>query len=797
MKILTIEKCLDIGAVADRLNELNLGTTKNLFVLVLRFLENLDAPTALQRGCFVKIFNDNRPVILQFDSPETTSKVFVKNYKAQRFEDLSAGNRDFSDIRGLKEILKVHGRFDGDLLASELFEIHEDFKFAKQIAGSALCLRVMNLFDGGCRRIIPWKTAGCVEDLQSMKAYLAFIDYPFDPVVAVEHAWQSQRYDLLEIFIARDFPFPKGFDLDQNTPGISRKFKQILEQRLRLHETIANQEIEQVSRILDEIQGNGQVKRAYNKSNDSAMATCLRHFNPDVFALLLQKNLQFCEKCEVLMKNLPDESKRVVAEKNMEFFKPLTDAPDNHHLMSKCRLATGHFKRDFYSEKINKFLCELEKETETSQLLKVVDKCGASKIVFDFKHTSIGFMDPCHKNSFELRGLCFRSGALYIASKMNDPEVLDTLVREITHHAMTLIYRNECRPFPRLDAARTKEYAQVLDECREAQEILETANSQTINALYIGQGSNSLDWIALIPQLAIQHTNHWEAVQATLPKLSTYYHNYIPTDIEEALKKSSDQRSFRVNQNFVQTVEFENLTANWISDRRNASDFKILRVLKCPKAETTAMRLNGLGLTSMNSLFVLILDFEVMTRTYTELDANEFVNVFKDSRPVILQMNFNGVFREEIFVKDYLQQEFDDLFNASDLEEMLYVYGSLKPTEDILAAKLFEIGRSSWSEHIIGSVLCLRVINLFDGGCSSVTPWLTTDRVRNSRHLEAVLAFLDYPFEPKAALELAKQRKRLDLVEVLSADDYLSPQDFKETGEKKIEKSMKGMCSTS
>lgn len=71
--------------------------------------------------------------------------------------------------------------------------------------------------------------------LNCNEALLAFFDYPFDRFKAVEMALQSERFALLEMLIALDFPFPKNFDSSK----VSESFEKILELRRDLHQSIA------------------------------------------------------------------------------------------------------------------------------------------------------------------------------------------------------------------------------------------------------------------------------------------------------------------------------------------------------------------------------------------------------------------------------------------------------------------------------------------------------------------------------------------------------------------------------
>lgn len=149
--------------------------------------------------------------------------------------------------------------------------------------------------------------------------------------------------------LALDCPFPKDFDVDRITPSTSEMFKKVLNQRQQLHKNIEEGKVEEVSTILKEIEGDGgKLKHVFNQSNDSAMATALKHFNENTFALLVQKNLRFCEESVKLMWHLPESSREVIKDKNFESLTPINWESGKHKLLSSCLLTTGHLDREFY-----------------------------------------------------------------------------------------------------------------------------------------------------------------------------------------------------------------------------------------------------------------------------------------------------------------------------------------------------------------------------------------------------------------------------------------------------------------
>lgn len=149
---------------------------------------------------FFSVFEDTRPLLLQINSPNGEKIFYVKDYMTKMVTRFA-----YTGAYQLIRMLENHGRFNGDILTASMSKISEEAVEINSFANSVTCLRVMNLFKGGCRRILPSKFQHRIH--HHLKAHFAFIDFPFELAPAVDLAWQLKRYDLVETFIARDCPF--------------------------------------------------------------------------------------------------------------------------------------------------------------------------------------------------------------------------------------------------------------------------------------------------------------------------------------------------------------------------------------------------------------------------------------------------------------------------------------------------------------------------------------------------------------------------------------------------------------
>lgn len=550
LKILKIEKCSNLRAVSSLLYRVDVSDMKSLFVLVLEIQSQFEDPNLIQIEEFRHIFKDYRPVLLQINAPRGKKFIFLKNYMVFNFRDFSIS---YPIINAFREMLDNHVCFGDDILTAKMSRIPETWESVQNVAGAVQCLRFINLFIGGCDRILPPIAADWIleQSLIHLEALFAYIDYPFVRTSAADHAWQSKRYDLVEMFITRDCPFPNEFDINQILPRATVGLETIVNQRRNLHRSIADQNIEEVSRILDEIQEVPRLKRAYNEANDSAMATVLRNFNVDIYALLLRKKMKFCGKCRQLLMDLPYKTRQIIADKNKEFFIPCEVKTDDHPIISKCWLPSGHFRTTFYFDFVRLFFRHLELVPESKQLLRLATKCPGLKLVFDFKYENTGMVDPRYNRVAV--GTCYSSGLIYISAYRRTMKPYGTITHELAHLAMLMLYGNDYEPFRLEDVGRKQEYEEIVAECKAIEAKKETLEVDAISIAFRDYESNKIasELIVRVPQIyASFNTPKKEAAESKYAKLFAFYFKYIVPDIDLFLNKlelSDEQKSSEQN----------------------------------------------------------------------------------------------------------------------------------------------------------------------------------------------------------------------------------------------------------
>lgn len=156
---------------------------------------------------------------------------------------------------------------------------------------------------------------------------------------------------------------------------------------------------------------------------------------------------------EELVRGYSDVMKRKLRSMHREFFK---DSFPEHllilHAKSKLGLDATHNNRHSYRESIIEAFEDLNKLTWIEPILKIVSTSKKLQIVFDFIRNSVENLDPT-KHQGVLGTTYPHQGYIYIGAKglLNEGEsrnqVLGTLVHEMCHFAMEIMYNNECNPY--------------------------------------------------------------------------------------------------------------------------------------------------------------------------------------------------------------------------------------------------------------------------------------------------------------------------------------------------------------
>ncbi len=133
----------------------------------------------------------------------------------------------------------------------------------------------------------------------------------------------------------------------------------------------------------------------------------------------------------------------------------------------------------------------------------------------------------------------FESGKIYIGAKRPNEQMRGTLIHELCHLAMQLIYKNKCNPYPSADDTKSSGKSYMSNESA-FQLIISNINSnkitlhEIINHAFTQYKSteHAAELIVRVPHLIVQlEEEGLEILNKQTPKLLSYYNDVILPDM--------------------------------------------------------------------------------------------------------------------------------------------------------------------------------------------------------------------------------------------------------------------------
>ena len=331
---------------------------------------------------------------------------------------------------------------------------------------------------------------------------------------ASDYALEGQKFDNLLVLLQNDAPFPNNFDaifvgLDE--------LKRIKEDRKEFFDSIRFAAIRKISNF-NKIYSKLQV--CYNLNNETALSTALRHEQFEVYAYLLFKKFSD-NKHELLRRNLGLCQKNAITLAIQRYFsRPV----DSHvfFLYSKSRFGLDQETPE-RAAFIQNLYEQLNAIVDISPILKVLEHTNSLSITFDFNNRAVANIDFTQVD--RTLGVCyFISGRIYVGAARPANEVLGTLIHELTHYAMQIIFDNQSQPFDASDRPTRQRYTEILMECNK-----QDKNHSLIKNVFQNYEANvwNQELIVVVPQLIA--LGELDNLLTNYPKLYEFYiHNVLP-----------------------------------------------------------------------------------------------------------------------------------------------------------------------------------------------------------------------------------------------------------------------------
>jgi hypothetical protein len=364
---------------------------------------------------------------------------------------------------------------------------------------------------------------------------------------ASDCSFEWRKWEKLLALLQNDAPFPQKIDQIFSSDCENEALKKLCAQRKFFHEAIEQNNREIVEKFVME---NKEIKIGYSLSNKTSLAvsleTGIRTNNFDAYSLLISHRFVAPNDSiyGALFDRLTDCDKESITKAKENFFcKP----PDSHlhFIYSKTRLATKYnddLQHEYFA-RIKRFLTMLNIIPEIIPILKVLETSITLMITFDFENDSVHEMDLLSSRS--TWGLCLHeSGQIYIAAKRSEKEIVGSLVHEMCHYALNIVFHNDCQPFSKHNLIAKKSFEDLRKEFKE-----DDYHIPIVKAVFqYPEEKKNAELIVRVPQMIAYYHDDTTTKEIITKKYENLFEYYIKNVLKTVEKYLQDPLKFNRNQ---------------------------------------------------------------------------------------------------------------------------------------------------------------------------------------------------------------------------------------------------------
>ncbi|GAB6022974.1 hypothetical protein CHUAL_007070 [Chamberlinius hualienensis] len=347
------------------------------------------------------------------------------------------------------------------------------------------------------------------------------------------YAFRNQKYEALLLLLKNDSEFSKNFSADKTN---NEDLKQLVKDRNNLHDKISNGDFE----CLNLIEKLDKSKFCLNSRNESALLTAIENKQFDIYASLQSLGLKFKDDSEACVIKTLEANEKARLKRTIEKQFPKCKMSPVFYLLSKSKKRGEMDNRSI--EKFKMWYEELLKIETVDIILSVVENCDYLNIMYDFDNKTICGMDPTVPGN--IKGLtCHAEGRIFIGAMADDAQVLGTVIHELTHLAMQMVYNNDCNPFAATDRAGGNEQKLKIDQISLA--VNEKLKNEPNNmdkiwkgAFLDGEHCWSKELIARVPQMLAMYVDGDDILNNETESLFNFYKTDVIPKCKEFIDDS-------------------------------------------------------------------------------------------------------------------------------------------------------------------------------------------------------------------------------------------------------------------
>lgn len=286
-----------------------------------------------------------------------------------------------------------------------------------------------------------------------------------------------------------------------------------------------------------------------NARRESAAATAIKAKEIDIYEYLISNQMHLAphEDMNTLVDGYTSDDKQQIHEIHKALFnKPLPQHIINFMSRSMVSHDASKSLHIEHSKLIMDAYLELNEIHWVQSILQIVSSDSKIRIVHDFNHDTIQHLDPSATN--RVRGRTYlKDSYIYIGSRGLKPHrnlsseanenrrsaALGTLIHELCHYALFLLYKNNCQPYDKCNLRSQQEYEEIIRDCESKKHVDQLIGNVFNN--YSMQARHA-ELIVRVPQIIVVYRNNYEqfsACEEAFERLFQFYEQHIVKDMTE------------------------------------------------------------------------------------------------------------------------------------------------------------------------------------------------------------------------------------------------------------------------
>ncbi|XP_064464905.1 uncharacterized protein LOC135376237 [Ornithodoros turicata] len=198
------------------------------------------------------------------------------------------------------------------------------------------------------------------------------------------------------------------------------------------------------------------------------------------------------------------------------------------YLKSKSRSVT---RCDDFNERLEKMFEHLSSDELNRNILKVAATAPHLQVLFDFNSESVQ-RTTGRSNKGEV-GLTFcNKQRVFIGASTTEAETCGTVIHELCHMALRLVYNNDCLPYFRGDTEREQQYRAILNDIKGRKHGLDDLIQLALS------DDEEEELIVRIPHILAQYgcDDRNRVLEREVPKLRKFFEEHVIPDMREYIQ---------------------------------------------------------------------------------------------------------------------------------------------------------------------------------------------------------------------------------------------------------------------